>query len=209
MNSGQAMDHHWKIVEAIEGPRLSIPVSLVAALGDLRVAAFLQQSAFLSSLARESGGWFFLAQSGAADSASASLFGKLGSWQAALGISPDSQLAIRRKLISLGLLQEALKGIPARLHYRIDPQKYLNFLGGAVPPQDAEEPGNKFPGFSETGFGETGNLDSGKSRNYRSKERNEESKQERNKKEREIAQPNAAALPAARDAQPLSEDSYS
>ena len=208
MNSNQAMDHHWRLVEAIEGPRLSIPVSLVAALGDLRIAAFLQQAAFLSSVARQSGGWFFLAQTGPADSAGASLFGKLGSWQAALGISPDSQLAIRRKLIALGLLDEALRGVPARLHYRVDPKKYLDFLGGIAPPQAPGEPGNKFPGFPETGFGETGNLDSGKSRNYRSKERNEESKQEMNKKEREIAQPNAAALPAARDAQPLSEDSY-
>ncbi len=164
----------WQVIESIEGPRLSIPIALVAAFGDLRAAAFLQQAAFLSSRARESDGWFFLAQSGATDSRGATLFAKLGSWQATLGLSPDSQLAIRRKLRGLGLLEEALRGVPARLHYRVHPQKYLDFLGGELPPPVSGEPGNQFPENSESCFGETQNQGSGKARTYKSTERKEE-----------------------------------
>ncbi|OIR02758.1 hypothetical protein GALL_152120 [mine drainage metagenome] len=199
----QTMDA-WNLVAAIEGPRLSIPVALVSALGDLRAAAFLQQAAFLSARARESDGWFFLAQTGEADdSLGSTLFARLGSWQAILGISPDTQLAIRRKLRGLGLLDEALRGVPARLHYRVHPERYLSFLGGDMPPASGE-PGNKFPENPETGFLESRNQGSEKAGTYKSKERKEERKPEI--QERVHAQPQAAARPAARPAQqPLSE----
>ncbi|MDA8260636.1 MAG: hypothetical protein M0Z99_34230 [Betaproteobacteria bacterium] len=205
MSAAQTMDA-WRLIEAIEGPRLSIPVALVARLGgDLRAAAFLQQAAFLSARARESDGWFFLAQTGAADdSLGSTLFAMLGSWQAILGVSPDAQLAIRRKLRGLGLLDEALRGVPARLHYRVHPERYLSFLGGDMPPASGGL-GNKFPGFPETGFLESRNQGSEKARTYIEEERKEEREPER--KERVHAQPQAAARAAARPAQqrPLSE----
>lgn len=187
----------WKIVEAIEGPRLSIPVALVLRLGDLRAAAFIQQCAFLSSVCCDADGWFFLQQAGEPDlRPDATLFEKLGSWRAALALSPENQLSIRRKLVGMGLLEEDLRGIPARLHYRVRPQKYLAFLAGGPPP-------NQFPGNPETRFGENRNQGSEKAGTYIEEERKEE--RELRIKQREHAQPQAAVhRPAARDAQPLS-----
>ncbi len=157
----------WQLIEASEGPRLSIPTALVAACGDLQVAAFLQQAAYLSARCRSTDGWFFLPQSGAPaaapDDDKESLFGKLGSWQHMLQIGPDTQVAVRRKLRGLGLLEEKLKGIPARLHYRVDPEKYLSFLSG-------EEPRNKIPRNPETCIPESPKQASGKPRAYRKKE---------------------------------------
>ncbi len=166
----------WKVIESIEGPRLSIPTALVGKLGDLRAAAFLQQCAFLSSRSRESDGWFFLSQSGAPDARpGATLFGKLGSWQAALGLTADTQLVLRRRLSALGLLEESLKGIPARLHYRVHPERYLAFLAGESPPVSGK-PGSQFPENQESGFGETPNQGSGEARSYERTERKEERK---------------------------------
>lgn len=154
----------WDIIEKLDGPRLSIPTALVSACGDLRVAAFIQQAAYLSALCRSTDGWFYLPQVGGPVGASddESLFHKLGSWQHMLQLGPDAQVAIRRNLRGLGLLQEKLRGIPAKLHYRVDPQKYLSFLCGEVPP--------KIPGNPETCFQEERKQAPRKARDYVTKE---------------------------------------
>ncbi|CAZ88727.1 hypothetical protein [Thiomonas arsenitoxydans] len=158
----------WDIIQKLDGPRLSIPTALVAACGDLQIAAFLQQAAFLSATCRSTDGWFFLPQSGAPAAAPnderGSLFQKLGSWQHMLQLGPDAQVAVRRKLRGMGLLEEKLKGIPAKLHYRVDPQKYLLFLCG--------DAGSKFPVIPETCFPEEPKQASWKTRDYVSNERN-------------------------------------
>lgn len=175
----------WKLIEAIEGPRLSIPVALVLKLGDLRDAAFLQQAVFLSALRRDAGGWFFLSQSGSPDERpTATLFQRLGSWQAALGLSADAQLSIRRRLKKMGLLEESLRGVPARLHYRADPEKYLAFISADTSAPASAIPGNQFPQNPESRFRDPKNQGSEKTASYRNKERKEEREEEKEKRER-------------------------
>lgn len=165
------MTRESRVILALDGPRLSIPLDLARRLGgDLQAAAFLSQSAFLSALAiqrhPENGGWFFLAQEGEPwlpGNEKESIFATMGSWESALGISPDGQKSVRKKLLGLGLLEEKKAGIPGRLHYRVDSTKYLDFLAGepANTPVSGK-PGNKNPEKRETRTRKNGKLDSGK-----------------------------------------------
>jgi hypothetical protein len=56
-----------------------------------------------------------------------------------LGLGKDAQRAIRKKLVSLRLLEESLRGIPARLHYRVDSRAYLTFLASAQVTQENQQ----------------------------------------------------------------------
>jgi hypothetical protein len=123
------------LIEGLEGIRLSIPLRLIRLLGcDLAAAAFLRQAAFLSSLSLKSDrdGWFDLPQAGepkaTLENERAPIFERLGSWESTLGIGPDAQLAVRKKLMRMGLLEEKRKGIPARTHYRVLPSAFLAFM---------------------------------------------------------------------------------
>lgn len=73
------------LVEAIDGPRLAIPVELVRRLGgDLHAAAFLSQAAFLTALTMrrrpDRQGWFDLRKEGEGEVA--------GTHKAAAGVRP-------------------------------------------------------------------------------------------------------------------------
>ena len=131
-------------LEAFAGPHVTIPIALIRRLGgDLDAAAFLQLAAFLSSIVKKKDGFFFLPQddSRAPNKDDApSIFVELKSFRAALGLSPEAQLAARKKLKRLGLLQEELRGIPAQLHYRVDASALLDFLAeeDAAPPVPAK-----------------------------------------------------------------------
>ncbi len=115
------------LARAIDGPRIAIPRASIQALG-LEAAAFLQQASFLSSLKAEAGGWFDLPAEGEPDPEPTNIFAELGSWQAALGIQRDALRKIRRKLCEMSLLEEKRAGVPARLHYRVNHDAYLQFL---------------------------------------------------------------------------------
>lgn len=115
------------LTRAIDGPRIAIPRASIQALG-LEAAAFLQQASFLSSLKAEAGGWFDLPVEGEPDPEPTNIFSELGSWQACLGIQRDALRKIRRKLCDMHLLEEKRSGVPARLHYRINHDAYLQFL---------------------------------------------------------------------------------
>ncbi|ODU50181.1 MAG: hypothetical protein ABS92_03840 [Thiobacillus sp. SCN 63-374] len=163
------MTQEARIILALEGPRLSIPLGLVRRLdGDLQAAAFLSQAAYLSALVdnSEKEGWFFLPQTGGAwlpANEKESIFATMGSWEFCLGISPDGQKLVRKKLIVLGLLEERRAGIPARLHYRVDPAKYFDFLAGKpIKTPVSEKPGNKNPKNQESRIGKTGKQESEK-----------------------------------------------
>lgn len=115
------------LARAIDGPRIAIPRSSIRALG-LETAAFLQQASFLSSLKSNSGGWFDLPAEGEPDPEPTNIFAELGSWQACLGIQRDALRKIRRKLCDMCLLEEKRSGVPARLHYRVNHDAYIQFL---------------------------------------------------------------------------------
>lgn len=166
------MTREARVILALEGPRLSIPLGLVRLLdGDLQASAFLAQAAYLSALVDnpEKEGWFFLAQTGGAwltGNERESIFATMGSWEFCLGLSPDAQKLVRKKLIVLGLLEERRAGIPARLHYRVDPAKYFDFLAGKpIKTPVSEKPGNKNPRNQESRIGKAGKQESGKQGN--------------------------------------------
>lgn len=166
------MTREARVILALQGPRLSIPLGLVRRLdGDLQAAAFLAQAAYLSALVDnpEKEGWFFLAQTGGPwlpDNEKESIFATMGSWESCLGLSPDAQKLVRKKLIVLGLLEERRAGIPARLHYRVDPVKYFDFLAGKpIKTPVSEKPGNKNSGKQESRIGKAGKQESGKQGN--------------------------------------------
>lgn len=116
------------LILASDGDVLVIPVSLIRALG-LSAAAFLRQAAYLSAIVQKTGGWFFLEQEGPGDPSGKTVFERLGSFQAALGLGPRAQVGIRQQLIALNLLQEKRSGmVHGKLQYRVDSQRYLAFL---------------------------------------------------------------------------------
>lgn len=122
-----------RAAEIIKGDHdvIVVPLVMVRELGDLATAAFLRQAAYLSSIVWKDGGWFFLEQTGEGDpvAPTGGIFSRLGSWEASLGITPGSQLNIRRRLKRLGLLEETRRGLShGYLHYRVDPDRYLDFL---------------------------------------------------------------------------------
>lgn len=116
------------LIEAIEGPRLSVPIALVEKLGDIASAAFLAQAAYLTARSKEKDGWFDLPQVGPPSPDSQFLWGKLGSWQSILGIGVDAQNAVRVRLKAFNLLEEKRSGIPCKLYYRVRSDVYLAFL---------------------------------------------------------------------------------
>lgn len=141
----------WNLVDTLHCEFITLPVRIIRLVG-LESAAFIRLAAFLSSSCREEEGWFFLEQTGAGDDDAKHLFKRLGSWQAALGISKEAQLRVRRELEKRGLLlnvpsaraqrqqQELdqdngrafllvqMRGAPPRLHYKLDPKKYIEWL---------------------------------------------------------------------------------
>ncbi len=116
------------LVRAWEGDVIVIPMVLSRELG-IAAAAFLRQAAYFSAITESRDGWFFLDQEGYGNSEASSIFLRAGSWQYMLGMGPDAQLAIRRRLRELGLLEESRKGmVHGRLMYRVDPDRYLAFM---------------------------------------------------------------------------------
>jgi len=115
------------LIKAQDGDVIIIPLALARALG-LPAAAFLRQAAYLSAVVEDQHGWFFLEQEGPANPAGKTIFERLGSWQATIGLGPDAQASIRRHLRALELLEENRKMVHGKLRYRVDSERYLNFL---------------------------------------------------------------------------------
>ncbi|MCP4668125.1 MAG: hypothetical protein GY849_17385, partial [Deltaproteobacteria bacterium] len=89
---------------------------------------------------------------GDANPTAKSLYQKLGSWEAILGISSKTQRTIREKLKDMGVLEERRKGIPARLHYKINLNKYLEMLAkiGLEPPALSDVPSGHIKNSPQT-----------------------------------------------------------
>ncbi len=131
-----------ELIKAQDGDIVIIPLALVRKLG-LPAAAFLRQAAYLSAVVERNGGWFFLEQEGPANENGKSIFERYGSWHASLGIGPDAQAAIRKQLRGIHLLEETRKGtVHGKLLYRVDPERYLNFLASCYSPSPTSQTGN-------------------------------------------------------------------
>lgn len=148
------------LVAGVDGPAIIIPMDLVRKLGgDLAAAAFLSKAAFLSSVTFKDGdgGWFFLHQIGEPyepKDPEKKIFAEMGSWENALGISPDAQRAIRRRLREMKLLTEKEEGLPSRLHYCVNLVNYIEFrASNPTNTPVAEKSHNRMPKKSTTGSG--------------------------------------------------------
>lgn len=76
----------------------------VTITGSINAALFLSQANYWACRTKDPDGWFF----------------KTGDeWQEETGLSRDERDGARKKLKSLGILEEKLTGVPARLHYRV------------------------------------------------------------------------------------------
>lgn len=128
------------LVRAIDGPKIVVPTVLCGELG-IEAAAFLSQAAFLSACS-DAHGWFFLKARGEARADADSLFLRLGSWEACLGIGPKVQRRVRRRLVASGLLSEDRRGVPAKIFYRVDLDAYVLFLAqiGSKPARLSDVP---------------------------------------------------------------------
>ena len=149
-----------ELIRTIEGPRLSIPIALVSRLdGDLVAAAMLAQAAYLSALSQKNSGWFDLPQTGTPPTEPRSVFAACGSWEHMLGVGPDAQSRARNRLKQGGLLHEARRGQPARLHYRVDPMNYVRFLAA---PREKTPTNHQIDDFTESRLREIRQLVPGK-----------------------------------------------
>jgi len=151
------------LIKAQDGDVIIVPVVLARALG-LPAAVFYRQAAYLSAVVENQHGWFFLEQEGAGNPAGKTVFERLGSWQAALGIGRDAQLTIRRHLGMLGLLEETRKGmVHGKLLYRADAERYLNFLASCsrspLSPCKTRQTGNPDCASRQTGLSNPKNSD--------------------------------------------------
>lgn len=151
------------LLRAEQGDVLVIPVALIRALGgNLSAAVFLRQSAYLSAVTESNDGWFFLEQTGRGRE-EGKIFERLGSWEACTGLGPDAQVAARRLLKELGLLEESRKGlVHGKLKYRVQPARYLTFLASCDTtsgPVHKPQSGNPDCTNGEKQAAQTGNPD--------------------------------------------------
>ncbi|MCL7938803.1 DnaT-like ssDNA-binding domain-containing protein [Halomonas sp. ATCH28] len=111
-------------------------------------AIFLSQALFLcgTPTARKRDGWFWKEQQGDHDS-----------WEAETGMSAKQQVTARRQLVSIGVLEEVRRGVPAKTWYRVNTEVLALRLAEVL----AEEEVPEQPTAPATGH----NLPSGESEN--------------------------------------------
>lgn len=120
------------LVTQLLGNREVIPFSpaLARALGDVEAAVFLCQACYWQTLVGD-GDWFYKLRDADRDEAGRvkpPVDASRQSWEWETGLSRTRQESARRRLKSLGLLQEKLRGVPAKLYYRVNMDRLVDFL---------------------------------------------------------------------------------
>ncbi|MGL4223851.1 MAG: hypothetical protein ACRCSE_01710 [Vibrio sp.] len=110
-------------------------------------ALFLSQAIYWSRRTNGSG-WFYKTQD---------------EWEAETGLTRREQETARKKLKSVGILEEKKQGVPCRVFYRINDQKLLQLLAeksleNNTNPDCTEQP-NQYGGKRQTSMAETAELD--------------------------------------------------
>lgn len=88
--------------------------------------SFLSQAVYWTE--RTSNGWFYKSRD---------------EWEAETGLSRSEQELARKKLVAIGVLEEARKGIPCRLHFRVDTDALMAILSDEVLQASAQETCNQ------------------------------------------------------------------
>ncbi|CAB3805322.1 hypothetical protein LMG28614_06183 [Paraburkholderia ultramafica] len=120
------------LVAQLLGNREVIPFSpaIARAIGDVEATVFLCQACYWQSLIGPSK-WFFKLRDAQRDPDGRllpPLDGTRQSWEWETALSRTRQESARRRLKELGLLEEALKGVPARMYYRVNLDRLTEFL---------------------------------------------------------------------------------
>ncbi|MCT7327998.1 hypothetical protein [Ralstonia mojiangensis] len=104
--------------------------ALARALGDAEATLFLCQACYWQSVAGP-GQWFYKLRDAERDACGNLLpptDARRQSWEWETALSRTRQESARRRLKELGLLEEVLQGVPARLHYRVPFERVAEFL---------------------------------------------------------------------------------
>lgn len=79
-------------------------------------AQFLSQAVYWTE--RTEDGWFYKTET---------------EWEEEIGLSCKEVRTARRRLVQLALLEEVRKGVPAKMHFRVDSTLLLSYLAGKTP----------------------------------------------------------------------------
>lgn len=104
--------------------------ALARAIGDPEATLFLCQACYWQSIVG-AGQWFYKLRDAERDPSGNMLppgDARRQSWEWETGLSRTRQESARRRLKTLGLLEEVLQGVPARLHYRVPFDRVAHFL---------------------------------------------------------------------------------
>lgn len=130
------MDHLEWLDRPIAFHRCFVPIA-----GGVAGAVFLSQLLYWSKrISAERDGWIW----------------KTGNeWEEETGLRRGEQEAARKKLRSAGVLEEELKGVPARLHFRLNTNKLASLLDSTnkvveSSKQVCRNTANKFVGIQQT-----------------------------------------------------------
>jgi hypothetical protein len=94
----------------------------VRVTGNVHAALFLSQLKYWTPRGKNPNGWIYKTQV---------------QWEDETGLTQAEQQTARKLLVKLGFLEEKLRGVPARLHYRIK----MDCLAGALADPDFSYPG--------------------------------------------------------------------
>lgn len=106
------------------GNVIAVPRAFISITGSTNAALMLAQAVYWTNRYEEAGdqegrdGWFYMT---AAD------------WENQIGLSRREQEGARAKLRSLGLMEEGLRGMPAKLYFRVIPEGVFASLGSMEP----------------------------------------------------------------------------
>ena len=110
-------------------------------------ALLLSQAVYWSRRSGDDTGWFFKTQA---------------EWEAETGLRRAEQETARKRLLTLGVMEEDRKGIPAKLYFRVNFEKLEQLLtSGSASKQDCGNPANKDAENQQTGSRESGAPDCG------------------------------------------------
>lgn len=110
-------------------------------------ALLLSQAVYWSRRSGNDTGWFFKTQA---------------EWEEETGLRRAEQETARKRLLTLGVMDEDRKGIPAKLYYRVNFEKLEQLLSPRLTSkQDCGIPANKDAANSQTGSLESGAPDCG------------------------------------------------
>ena len=110
-------------------------------------ALLLSQAVYWSRRSGDDTGWFFKTQV---------------DWEEETGLRRAEQETARKRLLTLGVMEEDRKGIPAKLYFRVNFEKLEQLLtSGSASKQDCGNPANKDAEKQQTGSQESGAPDCG------------------------------------------------